>query len=151
MQMLGINGLITIAYHWKQWRDPRLVVMVLNNGDLNMVNWEQRVTAGDPKFNDSQMLPSFPYAEYARLLGLHGIRVDRPDAVGRAWDEALGADRPTLLEMVTDPNVPPLPPHLEGKQVRHYLKALLHGDPQATQVVMATMREAWDGLTKGRG
>ena len=150
MQMLGINGLITIAHHWREWRDPRLVVMVLNNGDLNMVTWEQRVSAGDPKFEDSQVLPSFPYADYAKLLGLHGIRVDHPDAVGRAWDEALSADRPTLLEMVTDPNVPALPPHVSSKQARNYFKALLHGDPQAKQVVMATMREAWDGVTKGR-
>jgi pyruvate dehydrogenase (quinone) len=151
MQMLGINGLVTIAHHWKKWRDPRLVVMVLNNSDLNMVTWEQRVSAGDPKFEDSQVLPSFPYAEYARLLGLNGVRVNHPDAVGTAWDEALAADRPTLLEMVTDPNVPPLPPHVSGAQVKHYMKALLHGDRQATQVVMASMREAWDGITKGRG
>ena len=149
MQMLGINALVTLAHHWRRWRDPRLVVMVLNNGDLNMVTWEQRVTEGNPKFEASQNLPDFPYAEYARLLGLHAIRVDRPEAVGPAWDEALAADRPTLLEMVTDPNVPPLPPHVSAAQVRHYLAALLQRDPQALQVLKATAREWWQGVKAG--
>jgi len=151
MQMLGINGLITIAHHWKQWSNPQLVVMVLNNGDLNMVSWEQRVSAGDPRFVDSQAVPRFPYAEYARLLGLHGIRVDRPEAIGGAWDEALAAGRPTLLEVVTDPNVPPVPPHVTMQQARNYAKALLHGDPDARAAVMASMKEVWDCLVGGKG
>ncbi len=145
MQMNGINGLVTIARDWKRWRNPSLVVMVLHNGDLNMVTWEERA-AGDPKFEDSQNLPPFPYAGYARMLGLHGIRVDQPDRIGAAWDEALAADRPVVLEMVTDPNVPPLPPHVNAKQARSYARALLSGDPQAVEVVVATAREWWDGL-----
>ena len=149
MQMLGINGLITVAREWHRWADPRLVVMVLNNGDLNMVTWEQRATEGDPKFEGSQDLPTFPYAQYARMLGLHGLRVDQPEDVGAAWDEALGADRPMLLEMVTDPTVPPAPPHITARQMRHYLSALLHGDPQALQVVKSSAREWWEGLVAG--
>ncbi len=151
MQMIGINGLVTISQRWREWRDPRLVVMVLNNGDLNMVTWEQRISEGDPKFNDSQVLPRFPYAEYARLIGLNGLRVDRPEQIGPAWDEALRSERPTVLEMVTDPNVPPLPPHVSAKQMRHYLSALWHRDPQALQIVIASAKEWWDGLTAGRG
>jgi pyruvate dehydrogenase (quinone) len=150
MQMIGMNGLITIAHRWKEWRDPHLVVMVLDNSDLNMVTWEQRISAGAPKFEDSQVLPAFPYAEFARLLGLHGTRVDRPEDVGPAWDDALRAGRPAVLQMVTDPNVPPMPPHVNAKQARHYLRALLHGDPQARATVMASFREMWDSLTKGR-
>ncbi|CAN7423685.1 thiamine pyrophosphate-requiring protein [Rhizobacter sp. LjRoot28] len=150
MQMIGINALVTVAHRWREWQDPRLIVLVLNNGDLNMVTWEQRITAGDPKFADSQDLPAFPYAEYARLLGLKGLRVDRPDDVGPAWDEALRADRPVLVEVVTDPTVPPLPPHVSAKQVRHYLKALLQGDAEARQVVAASFRELWDGWTHGK-
>jgi pyruvate dehydrogenase (quinone) len=149
MQMIGINGLITIAHRYKDWRDPRLLIVVLNNSDLNMVTWEQRTT-GDRKFNDSQVLPAFPYAEYARALGLGGIRVSQPVAIGPAFDEALHADRPTLLEMVTDSNVPPLPPHVSGKQGRAYAKALLHNDPQALEVVIATAKEWWDGISGGR-
>ncbi|KQV50392.1 thiamine pyrophosphate-binding protein [Pelomonas sp. Root1217] len=151
MQMLGINGLVTIAHHWQEWRDPRLVVMVLHNGDLNMVSWEQRVSEGDPKFSASQDLPAFPFADFARLLGLQGLRVDRPEDIAGAWAQALTADRPVLLEFMTDPNVPPLPPHLSLKQASHYAKALLLGDPDARQVVMATMREAWDGLVARDG
>ncbi len=150
MQMNGINGLVTIARDWKRWRNPSLVVMVLHNGDLNMVTWEERA-AGDPKFEDSQNLPPFPYAGYARMLGLHGIRVDQPEHIAAAWDEALAADRPVVLEMVTDPNVPPLPPHVSAKQARSYARALLSGDPQAVEVVIATAREWWDGMAvKGR-
>src|ERR687885_384596 len=107
MQMNGLNELITVAKYWKRWSDPRLVVLVLNNRDLNQVTWEQRAMSGDPKFAGSQTLPDFPYARYAEDLGLLGIRVDRPDAIGAAWDRALTADRPVLIEAITDPNVPP--------------------------------------------
>jgi pyruvate dehydrogenase (quinone) len=150
MQMLGINALITLAAHWKQWSDPRLTVMVLNNGDLNMVSWEQRVTEGDPKFKGSQDLPPFAYADYARLLGLGGIRVDRPEEVGAAWDTALAADRPTVIEMVTDPDVPPVPAHVTAGQMKAYLSALLHGDPDALGIVIASAREWWDSVWPGK-
>ncbi len=150
MQMIGINALISVARQWRQWADPRFVIMVLNNGDLNMVTWEQRSTDGDPKFEGSQDLPSFPYAQYARMLGLEGIRVDKPADIASAWDEALSADRPMLLEMVTDPTVPPAPPHITAKQLRHYLAALLQGDPEAMRVVKSSAREWWDGLVAAR-
>ena len=148
MQMSGVNALITLASHWKQWSDPRLIVLVLNNADLNMVTWEQRVTEGDPRFETSQALPGFAYAEYAKLLGLRGIRVDRAQSVGIAWEEAFASDRPIVLEMVTDPNVPPVPPHVGSMQVRHYARALLHGDPQALEVMKASAREWWDSVRK---
>jgi pyruvate dehydrogenase (quinone) len=153
MQMNGINGLITIAKVWKQWGDPRLTVLVLNNGDLNQVTWEQRALAGDPKFEASQAVPDFPYARYAELLGLKGVRVDRPEQIGPAWDAALSADRPTVVEAVTDPDVPPLPPHISMKQARQYLRALLKRDPDALDIVVASAKEWWDGQfpPKGKG
>ena len=150
MQMNGINSLITLARLWPKWSNGRLTVMVLNNGDLNQVTWEERVE-GDPKFAASQTLPDFPYAAYAELLGLRGIRVDDPDQVGAAWDTALASPVPTVLEMVTDPDVPPLPPHISMKQARLYAMALLRGDPDATGVVIATIKEAWDGLFAAPG
>ncbi|TFY97191.1 thiamine pyrophosphate-requiring protein [Ramlibacter humi] len=150
MQMLGINALPTIAAHWREWSDPRLVIMVLNNRDLNMVTWEQRAMAGDPKFSDSQNLPRLPFAEYANLLGLHGIRVDDPDRIASAWDEALAAGKPAVLEVVADGDVPPLPPHLTLEQGRHFLKALLHGDPDAGGVVRESARQAWATLSTRR-
>ncbi|WP_026638509.1 thiamine pyrophosphate-requiring protein [Bordetella petrii] len=144
MQMNGLNELITIAHRWKDWADPTLIVMVLNNGDLNMVTWEQRM-AGDPRFKDSQCLPAFPYAEFARLLGLEGIRVDDPDEAGPAWDRALAARRPVLLEMVTDPEVPPIPPHVPIKQVQSYLKALRQEDASGGAALRATIKQWWAG------
>jgi pyruvate dehydrogenase (quinone) len=150
MQMLGVNALITLAKLWREWSDPRMVIMVLNNGDLNMVSWEQRITEGDAKLTASQALPSFPYAAYAELLGLRGIRVDQPDQIASAWEQALASPVPTVLEMVTDPDVPPLPPHISAKQTMHYLRALLRGDPDATGIVTATIKEAWDSLFPGR-
>ncbi|MBO9353818.1 thiamine pyrophosphate-requiring protein [Bordetella petrii] len=145
MQMNGMNELITIADRWRGWRNPTLVVMVLNNGDLNMVTWEQRVMGGDPRFKDSQCLPPFPYADYARLLGLEGIRVDDPDEVGPAWDRALAAERPVLLEMVTDPEVPPIPPHIPLKQVQNYVKALRQEDAAGGAALRATLKQWWAG------
>jgi pyruvate dehydrogenase (quinone) len=149
MQMIGINALVTVAEHWKKWSDPRFLIVVLNNGDLNMVTWEER-TAGEPKFNDSQVLPRFPYAEYAKSLGLAGVRVTKPEAIALAFEEALQADRPVMLEMVTDSNVPPVPPHVTAKQTRAYMKALAHGDPEGMKTVIATAKEWWDGVFAGR-
>jgi pyruvate dehydrogenase (quinone) len=146
MQMNGMNGLVTIAKVWRDWGDPKLTLMVLNNGDLNQVTWEQRAMEGDPRFLGSQALPDVAYAEYARLLGLGGIRVERPEDIAGAWDQALSADRPTLIEMVTDPNVPPLPPHVSGKQVKAYLSALIHRDPDSMRMVTASIKEVWESL-----
>jgi pyruvate dehydrogenase (quinone) len=141
MQMNGINELITIAKYWKEWSDPRLVVLVLNNRDLNQVTWEQRAMEGDPKFEASQDLPDFPYAEYARMVGLGGVRVDDPDALGAAWDDALTADRPFVLEAVTDPDVPPLPPHITLKQAKAMTFALAKGDPDFGDIVRQTLKD----------
>jgi pyruvate dehydrogenase (quinone) len=141
MQMNGLNELITIGKYWRRWSDPRLIVLVLNNRDLNLVTWEQRATEGDPKFDEAQDLPDFPYASYAKLIGLHGIRVDRPDDIGAAWDFAFTADRPVVLEAVTDPNVPPLPPHITLEQARAYASSIMRGDSDSTDIIRATVRQ----------
>ena len=133
MQMMGLNGLLTVARAWQRWSDPRLVVVVLNNRDLNYVTWEQRAMVGFPRFAPSQDVPDFPYARYAELLGLRGIRVDDPQAVGPAWDEALAADRPVVIDAVVDPDVPTLPPYLTEKQ-QQALSQALAGDPAAPGV-----------------
>ncbi|HEX7054269.1 MAG TPA: thiamine pyrophosphate-requiring protein [Burkholderiales bacterium] len=143
MQMNGINGLVTAAKYWKEWSNPTLVFMVLNNGDLNQVTWEQRALEGDPKFPDSQDVPDFPYALYGEMLGFAAMKVEREEDVGLAWDAALAADRPTVLEIVTDPNVPPLPPHITLKQAKSYFEALIKGDPDAIAVVKESARQMW--------
>lgn len=143
MQMNGINELITVADRWKDWDNPTFIVMVLNNGDLNEVTWEQRVLGGDPRFNDSQLLPPFPYADFARMLGLQGLRVDKPEDVGPAWDEALNAGCPTVLEVVTDPEVPPIPPHISVKQAKTYITALLKEDSSGGAALRATIKQWW--------
>jgi pyruvate dehydrogenase (quinone) len=148
MQMIGMNGLITVSRYWREWRDKRFIVMVLNNADLNMVTWEQRGTEGEPKFDGSQNLPAFPYAEYAKLLGFHGIRCDDPKKVRSAWEEAFASDRPVVVEMVTDPNIPPLPPHITSKQLKHYFSALVKRDPQSVEIVKAAAKEWWAGMKK---
>jgi pyruvate dehydrogenase (quinone) len=151
MQMNGINGLITIAKYWEEWSDPRLVVLVLNNRDLNMVTWEQRAMAGDPKFAASQDLPDFRYAEYAQSLGLEGVRVERPEDLGAAWDRALSARRPFVLEAVTDPNVPPLPPHITFEQARSFFSAALKGDADALGFLKQRAKEAAARVLPGKG
>jgi pyruvate dehydrogenase (quinone) len=141
MQMNGLNELITIAKYWKEWSDPRLIVLVLNNRDLNMVTWEERALAGDPKFEATQDLPDFPYANYAKSLGLDGIRVDDPDALGEAWDRAFAADRPFVFEAVTDPDVPPLPPHISLEQAKNFTSAVLKRDVDALGFIKDTVRQ----------
>ena len=141
MQMLGNNGLITIAKYWKRWADPRIMILVLNNRDLNMVTWEQRVMEGDPKFEASQELIDFPYARYAEMLGMEGIKVDSADDIGSAFDRAFSSRKPVLIEFVTDPNVPPLPPHISLKQAKGMASAILKGDPDTWDMIKQTYKD----------
>lgn len=141
MQMLGNAALITIAKYWQHWSDPRLIVLVLHNNDLNQVTWEQRVMAGDPKFEASQHVPEFAYAGYAESLGLRGIRLAEPDGIGAAWDEALAADRPVVIDALCDPNVPPLPPHITFEQAKGYMSALFKGDPNQFGITNQTAKQ----------
>jgi pyruvate dehydrogenase (quinone) len=150
MQMNGINELITIAKYRDRWPDQRLIVLVLNNRDLNQVTWEQRAMSGDPKFGGSQDLPDFPYARYAQLLGLEAIRVDQAEQVGPAWDQALRADRPVVVEAVTDPEVPPLPPHITLEQAKALTSALLGGDENAGQIIRQAFKQKAEEFLPGR-
>ncbi|MBV9871148.1 MAG: thiamine pyrophosphate-requiring protein [Frankiaceae bacterium] len=128
MQMNGLNELITISKYWQDWADPRLVIAVLHNNDLNQVTWEMRAMAGAPQFLPSQELPDFPYAEFARSIGLEGLRIDDPEAIGSAWTSALGASKPAVLEFITDPAVPPIPPHATWDQIENMISAVVRGD-----------------------
>jgi pyruvate dehydrogenase (quinone) len=147
MQMIGINALIDIGKYWERWSDPRLIVLVLNNQDLNQVTWEQRVLAGDPKLEASQNLPNFPFARYAELLGFKGIRVDSPDRVGAAWDEALAADRPVVYEAITDPEIPPLPPHIRFEQAKSMAQALAKGELHGARIAWNSLKGKLEELT----
>jgi pyruvate dehydrogenase (quinone) len=149
MQMNGINELITIAKYWRDWADPRLVVAVLHNNDLNQVTWEMRALGGFPKFEQSQVLPDVDYAGYAELLGLRGIRVDTPDDIGTAWDRALGSDRPTVIDALCDPDVPPIPPHATPEQVTAMTRSLVKGDPDAWHVITTGVRQKVQELLPG--
>ena len=146
MQMLGNNGLITISKYWKRWSDPRLIILVLHNNDLNQVTWEQRVMMGDPKFNASQDIPDFPYAEYAELLGLKGVRVEDPEEIGAAWEEVLSADRPAVLEAITDPDVPTIPPHISFDEMVKFTRTLIKGDPNEAGIIRQTFKDILEGV-----
>jgi len=135
MQMNGLAELITVKRYWPEWDDPRLIIAVLHNNDLNQVTWELRAMGGAPKFTESQTLPDVDYAAFARSIGLGGINVDTPDALGPAWDEALSADRPVVLDVRCDPDVPPVPPHATWEQMKATASALLHGDENRWGVV----------------
>jgi pyruvate dehydrogenase (quinone) len=140
MQMNGLNVMITVSKYWKQWSNPHLIVLVLNNRDLNQVTWEERVQLGAGKTESTQSIPDFPYHKYAELLGLKGIFVNDPDQLGAAWDEALGADRPVILEAYTDPNVPPLPPHITLKDAKNFLE-MIPSEPELGSVLKNTAKE----------
>ena len=140
MQMLGDAGLITISKYWREWDNPQLIVCVLNNRDLNQVTWEQRVMEGDPKFEASQNVPDFPYDDYAEDLGLKGLRMEQPDDIGRVWDEAFAADRPVVINAYTDPEVPPLPPHINFEQAKHFALSLAKGEPEAGRDIVQSVK-----------
>ncbi|MBC5800821.1 MAG: thiamine pyrophosphate-requiring protein [Candidatus Eremiobacteraeota bacterium] len=149
MQMNGNAELITVAKYWKRWSDPRLIFLVLNNRDLNQVTWELRIETGDPKFPGSQDLPDFPYARYAELIGLRGIRVDKPSDVGPAWDAALSADRPVVLEAYVDANVSIIPPHITSEYARNFANALITGDPDEKGIIIESVKSVVAGLIPG--
>jgi pyruvate dehydrogenase (quinone) len=149
MQMNNMAELITVAKYWQRWADPRLVTCVFNNEDLNEVTWEQRVMNGNPRYAASQDIPDVRYSRFAELIGLKGLYVDDPKALGTAWDEALSADRPVVLEVKTDPEIAPLPPHVSLAEARKFLssvareKSALHTfTDTARQVINAALEKA---------
>ena len=151
MQMNGINELITAATCYSQWEDPRLIVGVLNNRDLNQVTWELRAMGGSPQFLPSQRLPDFPYAAFAELIGLSGIQVRQPDQVAGAWRQALASDKPCVVEFVTDPAVPPIPPHASWDQIEKAAESLVKGDPDRWHVISEGVRSKMQEMLPGGG
>jgi pyruvate dehydrogenase (quinone) len=142
MQMIGMNALIDVGHYADRFENPQTIVLVLNNGDLNEVTWEQRAMAGDPRFDASQSLPKFPYARYAEMLGMKALRVDSPEAVKPAWEEALAHRGPVLYEAVTDPNMPPMPPQLRFETLKNMTRAFVRGDPAARDIMRHAARAA---------
>lgn len=147
MQMNNLAELITVQKYWREWSDPRLIVCVFNNGDLNEVTWEQRVMEGNPRFPTTQDIPDVPYARFAELMGLGSIFIDDPEQLGAAWDTALAADRPTLIEVKTDPEVAPFPPHLTLEQAKAFMTSMVKGDKGAGAVLADTARQILKGIT----
>jgi pyruvate dehydrogenase (quinone) len=149
MQMNGLNVMITASKYWRKWSNPRFIVLVLNNRDLNQVTWEERIQLGVGKTESTQSIPDFPYHRYAELLGLKGIFVDDPDRVGEAWEEALSADRPVILEAYTDPNVPPLPPHITLKDAKNFV-SMIPSEPELSSVLKNSAKELLTSVLPGR-
>jgi pyruvate dehydrogenase (quinone) len=150
MQMNGLAELITIAKYWREWADPRLIVAVLNNRDLNQVTWEMRAMSGAPQFLPSQSIPDVPYADVARLFGLEGIRIERPEDVQGAWKTALAADRPCVLDFVTDPAVPPIPPHADLDQIEAAALSVVKGDSDRSGMVRQGFKAKVQEFLPGR-
>ena len=149
MQMNGLNVMITISKYWKAWSNPHLIVMVLNNRDLNQVTWEERVQLGVGKTESTQSIPDFAYHSYAELLGLKGIVVRDPEQVGAAWDEALAADRPVIMNIYTDPNVPPLPPHITMKDAKNFM-TMLASEPELGSVLKNSAKQVLASVLPGK-
>ena len=150
MQMNGLAELITVAKYWRDWSDPRFCVLVLNNRDLNQVTWELRAMAGEARVPVTQDIPDVHYAQWAELIGLKGIRVDRPEQIAGARDQALTADRPTRIEAITGPSVPPLPPHITIEQAKSFMYALLGGDPKAGAIITQSAKQKLEEFLPGR-
>ena len=149
MQMNNMAELITVAKYWRTWANGTWICAVFNNRDLNQVTWEQRVMEGDPKFEASQDIPDVPYHLFAESIGLKGILVLHEDDVATAWETALAADRPVLIEFRTDPDVPPLPPHIKLEQAKKFASTLLQGDPNERGIVVETAKQVLSSLLPG--
>jgi pyruvate dehydrogenase (quinone) len=150
MQMNNMAELITVAKYWRHWPDHRWIVCVFNNEDLNQVTWEQRVINGDPKFEASQQIPNVSYSRFAEMIGLRGIYVDNPDLLASAWEQALASDIPVVLEVKTDPEVPPLPPHITLQQAKNFSMALAKGDPNEVGVIKGAARQVLETILPSR-
>jgi pyruvate dehydrogenase (quinone) len=150
MQMNNMAELITVAKYWRDWPDHRWIVCVFNNEDLNQVTWEQRIINGDPKFEASQQIPNVSYSRFAEMIGLRGIYVDSPDLMGSAWEQALASDIPVVLEVKTDPEVPPLPPHITLQQAKNFSIALAKGDPDEVGVIRGAARQVLETILPGK-
>lgn len=150
MQMNGTAELLTINRYHHRWSDSRLVVCVFHNNDLNQVTWELRSMGGAPKFEESQSLPDVSYAELARASGLDAIAVDTPDDLGPAWERALSADRPTVLDVRCDPEVPPIPPHATWEQLKSTAEAVLRGDPEGWHLLTQGLKTKTQEFVPGR-
>ncbi|WGV20186.1 thiamine pyrophosphate-requiring protein [Pseudomonas putida] len=150
MQMNNLAELITVAKYWQLWENPQWICAVFNNEDLNQVTWEQRVMEGDPKFEASQAIPDVPYHLFAISIGLQGIYVEREEEVADAWERALAADRPVLIEFKTDPDVPPLPPHIKLEQAKKFASSLFKGDPDKAGVIVQTARQVLGSVLPGK-
>jgi pyruvate dehydrogenase (quinone) len=150
MQMNNMAELITVAKYWRDWPDHRWIVCVFNNEDLNQVTWEQRIINGDPKFEASQQIPNVSYSRFAELIGLRGIYVDDPEMLQSAWQQALASDIPVVLEVKTDPEVPPLPPHITLQQAKNFSLALAKGDPEEVGVIKGAARQVLESILPGK-
>ena len=148
--MNNMAELITVANYWHEWINRCWVFCVFNNEDLNQVTWEQRVMNGDPRFDASQNLPNVPYHKFAELIGLKGIYVDDPERLGAAWDEALASPVPVVLEVKTDPEVPPLPPHITIDQAKKFTSMLLKDDPEEAHLLADTARQVLSSVLPGK-
>jgi pyruvate dehydrogenase (quinone) len=146
MQMNNMAELITVQKYWKHWADPRWVVCVFNNQDLNEVTWEQRVMEGNPRFEASQDIPDFAYAKFGEMLGFKGIFVDAPARLTSAWQEALTSDRPVVLEVKTDPDVAPFPPHFTLKEAKGFISAMAKGDGASGGIISETAKQVVEGI-----
>lgn len=140
VQMLGINGFITVSKYWKEWSDPRLIFIVFNNQDLNQVSWEMRVDEGNPELPMTQRIPDFPFDVFAQSIGLRGIRVDKLENLGSALDEALRSSCPVVMNVYTDPNVETLPPHISFKEASNFMRTLAKGDPFELGIIKESVK-----------
>lgn len=151
MQMGGMAEMLTAAKYYRQWEDPRLIVLVLNNEDLNQVTWEQRAMEGDPRFIDSQEIPYVPFDDYARMIGLIGIKVRSVEDIDAAWERAFAADRPVIIDAITTPEEPPIPPHVTREQAEALMKSVLKDPRRGWVGAVEGIREVAEALLPGRG
>jgi pyruvate dehydrogenase (quinone) len=114
--MSGDGGLAMLLGELLTVRTHRLPVkvVVFNNSSLAMVRLEMMVS-GDPAFETDH--DHVDFAAIARAMGMHTVRVEKPDELRGALRSVLDHDGPALLDVVTDPVALEVPPHITKEEM----------------------------------
>lgn len=114
-------------------------VIVINNGSLGQIKWEQMMFLGNPEFATS--LAPVDFSRVAAAMGMHGRRVDAPEDCGMAIEELLAHPGPALLDAVVDANEPMLPPKRREDYMQKLQQALDAGTIDRAPIEKALREE----------
>jgi pyruvate dehydrogenase (quinone) len=121
-------------------------VFVNNNGALGQILWEQMVL-GYPEFGVRFQRP-MSFAPFAQSCGGLGLRVEKAGEVEPAVREALAHPGPALVDVMVNPDEPPLPGKVTYEQAKGFAQAWLRGQPRKATMATTLFRDKLDQLRR---